>query len=86
MAWIYHDYDEQSTDSARLARLRMHISEVNQQIQSNLSNGDQSKDNGLLVEYRKQLIEERKQLESKAGTVDSDSPKVKAAFTYGRPL
>ena len=86
MAWEFHDYAEQTTDQARLTRLRKHITEVNQKIQANLSSGDQSRNNELLVDYRQQLNNERVELEKKVGTLDSTSPKVTAGFTQGRPI
>ena len=86
MAWTYHDYEEQSTDTLRLARLRQHISEVSAQIQASVKSPAGERANEVLKDYRKQLDARRIELETTVGTLSSDDVRVRAAFTRGRPL
>lgn len=70
MAWTYHDYEEQATDELRLARLRCHITEVNAQVQANVSfAGGNRRENDHLIEYLKVLRAERDRLQRATGTV-----------------
>ncbi len=86
MAWTYHDYLEQSTNALRLARLRQHISEVNQEIQADLRDGERSKENEHLVKYKEGLLTELERLAGKVSDIDTSDPRVKAGFTRARPL
>lgn len=78
MAWAYQDYESQSSDAMRLARLRQHIGEVNAQIQPNLGFGSERRDNQVLKEYLADVLEpRRRELERIAEGV---------RFTRARPL
>jgi hypothetical protein len=84
MAYTYHDYEEQTSDALRLTRLRRHISEVNAKVSANLASGGDSRQTDPLTRYLETLHKRRGELEAKAGTVDGDSPRVRAGFTRGR--
>lgn len=86
MAWTYHDFEEQTDDSARLTRLRQHITEVNQKIQSNMRTEAGEKENTHLVAYLRHLDGRRAQLEARVGTVGRSDPRVRSGFTRGRPV
>lgn len=68
MAWTYADYEEQSTDALRLARLRQHISEVSQAMGPSVSADGKSRDTGSLATYLGMLRDRRKELEAITGT------------------
>lgn len=67
MAWQYHTFEEQSTDAARLAMLRQHLSEVSAKISADVASDGQSRSTQGLIQYRKDLVERMAQLERDAG-------------------
>lgn len=67
MAYTYGDYESQSTDALRLARLRLHIAEVTQKISAATSGDGMSRDPSSLVTYMEQLQTRRRELESVTG-------------------
>lgn len=78
MAWTYHDYEEQTSDALRLARLRQHISEVSQKIQANYSAGGDARANDPLERYLHNTVHpRRRELERTVAAVS-------AGFTRGR--
>lgn len=86
MAWTYHDYETYS-GSARLSRLRLHITEVSAECGPNSSRADASRDNGHLVEYLKDLRERLAELEGDTETsIEATSPRARSGFTRGRPI
>lgn len=68
MAWTYHDYESQASDTLRLERLRLHIAEVSQALsQPAVSGVGYSRDpnTGALREYLADLRARRAELESR---------------------
>lgn len=55
MAYTYHDWREQTTDAARLTRLRQHMTEVSAGIAAAVSDGGASRDSSNLTAYLDQL-------------------------------
>ena len=69
MAWQYHDFEEQSTDLARLARLRQHISEVGAKAgRPDVSSDGKSRQGGNTTVYRRDLMARLRELENATGT------------------
>lgn len=62
--WTYADWAEQATDTARLARLRQHISEVNSAIAASVSADGKSRDSSVLKDLLQMLLTERDRLEN----------------------
>lgn len=62
MAWTYSDWRSQSTDSARLTRLRQHMDEVNAQIAAAVSDGGASRSTADLVSLLDRLVIEEDKL------------------------
>lgn len=87
MAWEYNDYEEQSTNAARLTRLRRHITEVGASIQANLTSGADSRTTDVLQRHMNDVLHpRRRELEKLVTVIEADDPRVRAGFTRGRPL
>ena len=86
MAWSYSDWESQSTDAARLTRLRQHLDEIHAVMDASMGGPVSSINFDTLNNYLKYLSERRRELEAKVGEVDSDSPKVTSGFTRARAL
>lgn len=67
MATVYHDYEEQATPALRLARLRLHISEINAQISAAVADGGKSRDPGPLNAHLDRLYRRQTELQREAG-------------------
>lgn len=85
MAWTYADYSSQTSDSARLTRLRLHIDEVEAAVNADSSSTLGSASYSSLNAKLERLYKERARLEAKVGAVDSDSAQAKATFIRGFP-
>lgn len=64
MAYTYHNWDEQATAPLRLARLRLHISEVAQQMGPDVNGADMSVSRGEIRQYLADLRAERDKLQA----------------------
>jgi len=86
MAWSYSDYESQTSNTARLTRLRSHIDEVNAKVSLAMAAGSNSQDASSLVRYLNDVLHPRRQeLEAKLAEIESTDPRVTSAFTIGRP-
>lgn len=70
MAWTYSDWHSQSTDSARLTRLRLYMSELESAITAGVSADGKSIDADVIERRLDKLAKERDRL---AATVGSGS-------------
>lgn len=69
MAWTYGDYDQQSTASGKLTRLRLHLQEVRDALQSgDVSAHGFSKGIGGLTDYYQGLKQEERELSAALDT------------------
>lgn len=68
MAWTYHDYESQTTDTDRLTRLRLHISEVSLAMTVDVSADGKSRSAGSLRTYLADLQTRRRELERSSGS------------------
>lgn len=72
MSWTYSDFEQQSTDSARLTRLRLHLEEVADAISANVASQGHSRSSDPNFNYWSELNRRREVLEtSRAGTRSS---------------
>lgn len=82
MAWKYADYEEQTDDAARLARLRQHITEVQAEIGPDLANNGRSRGNQPTIDYLNLILRPRlTELQRVAAFTDAGF----SGFTRGRP-
>jgi hypothetical protein len=65
--WSYADFESQSTDTERLTRLRLHISEVEAAIVPDMSAHGMSQSNQVLESKLTRLYNRLAQLESAVG-------------------
>lgn len=86
MAWSYQDYESQSTNAARLTRLRLHIGEVSAYIGVDMSSAAGSVSHGGLTQYLQMLSKRRAELEQLTGAYDSDSPAATGTMVRIRPV
>lgn len=68
VAWTYHDYEEQTSDTARLTRLRLHIGEVSAAMTADVTADGKSRSAGNLRAYLADLQTRRRELERSSGT------------------
>lgn len=79
MAWAYSDYPAVTDATARLARLRLHISEVQAEIGADVGYEGKSRQHAALVAYLGTLKSEEKAVSKLAYGASS-------GFTRGRCL
>jgi hypothetical protein len=56
MAWQYSGYESQATDAERLAMLRLHIQEVNDQLHAGYRMGERSYDPDALQKHIERVL------------------------------
>jgi len=86
MAWTYSDWDSQSTPTARLTRLRLHLAEVGDCITAAMTSQAENYDPRTLGTYYEALQKEKQLLLPQVSEVAADDPRVTAGFVRGRPL
>lgn len=74
MSWTYAAFEEQSTDTARLAMLNQHITEVRQKIGPDVTDGEVSVNRGQLVNYLSALMKRREELEQRVARASNRGP------------
>lgn len=84
MAWTYNDFESQSSDAARLSRLRLHLTEVRAEVFADIGSESKSRSNSVLVQYLAQLEDRRKELEQTAGTGNQSPAIAVADMSYAR--
>jgi hypothetical protein len=85
VAWTYSDYESQSTDAARLSRLRLHKQEITDQIAKDYAVAGRSVQTAHLVSYISTIVDPRlRELESRVGT-ESGANK-SGTFVRVRPI
>lgn len=67
MAWTYSDWNQQSGDAAKLARLILHEHEVADKISAEVSGGGMFKSTNNIRLHLDYLREERRVLEARVG-------------------
>lgn len=67
MAWTYSDWTSQTTATARLTRLRLHMTEVADKISNERSGDGVSRGSGSLTQYYDGLRSQAERLESMPG-------------------
>ena len=65
--WVNHAYMEQADPAARLAMARAYLTEINAEIQANVSAGSMSRTNDSLLQLRASVREDIKDLEKLLG-------------------
>lgn len=65
MAWTYSDWDQQSTTVARLTRLRLHIQEVADKIQADVSAHGYSRQSSPNNQLYESLVAQKAVLEKR---------------------
>ena len=68
MAWSYADYETESTDAARLTKLRQHIAEVEAAVGADTSAHGYSRSNSSLESKLTRLHQRRQELERSVGS------------------
>lgn len=85
MAWAYSAFESESTDAARLAMLRLHLAEVEADIDANLSSGAAGgMDNAPLTAKMERLYKRLAELTATVGTLDATDVRATSGFTRGR--
>lgn len=85
MAWTYHDFEEQTTIAAKIARLEQHLTEVQAKILEDVSLDGSERSSRGLISYREGLIERLEALQEQSGEVVSDDARSSSSFTRGIP-
>lgn len=86
MAWTYSDWITQGGTTQRVARLRLHIQEVSEQLTAKMGHSGREFDPDLLRTYRKELMEELNRLDPTGAGDVATSARATAGFTRGIPV